>query len=101
MDTPKAMMIKAARQAIMRNLEIVYPTGLQMKALFQTVCGINEMYDFNLLQRDIAYLKDKGYVKFIDDAIGGMSDLQQKVVKLTAQGLEIAQDIIDDPALEI
>jgi len=97
----KAVMIIEARNNILRNLDLVYPSGLTMKKLYQTVCAVNEMYDFNLLKRDVSYLKAKGYVDFIDNAIGGMPDIEQKVVKLTAQGLEIIQNIIDDPALEI
>ena len=97
----KAIIIIQARQRIMRSLDLVYPSGLTMKSLYQTVCAVDEMYDFNLLARDVAYLKAKGYIFFIDDAIGGMTDVEAKVVKLTAEGMEIAQDVIDDPALEI
>ena len=97
----KALVIIEARQRIMRSLELVYPSGLTMKRLYHTVCAVNEMYDFNLLQRDISYLKAKGYLLFVDEAIGGMTDIEQKVVKLTPEGLEIAQDVIDDLALEI
>ena len=97
----KAVMIIQARQQVMRSLDLVYPSGLTMKALYQTVCAINEMYDFKLLQRDVAYLKGKGYVFFVDDLIGGMADIEAKVVKLTPKGLEISQDVIDDPALEL
>ena len=97
----KAVMIIEARNNILRNLDLVYPSGLTMKKLYHTVCAINELYDFNLLQRDVSYLKAKGYVYFVDDAIGGMPNVEQKVVKLTPEGLEIAQDVIDDPALEI
>ena len=99
--SPKAVMIIEARTNILRNLDLVYPSGLSMKKLFQTVCAVNEMYDFNLMQRDVSYLKAKGYLYFVDDAIGGMTDITQKVVKLTPQGLEIIQNIQDDPALEL
>ncbi len=104
----KAGMIKQARCLVMRNLEIVYPSGLNVKYLYQTVCAVDERYDFSLLCKDIAYLKEKGYVELI--ALGGkpgkgtMADVKpdsMTVVKLTARGLEIAQDLIDDQALEI
>ena len=100
-ESPKTLMIKQARNNILRNLDLVYPSGLTMKKLFHTVCAINQMYDFNLLQRDVSYLIAKGYLYFIDDAIGGMDSIESKVVKLTAKGMEIAQDLIDDPALEL
>lgn len=93
--------IKHARQRILANLEIVYPSGLMVKSLWQTVCAIDETYDFNLMIKDLSYLKDKGYVKYVDDAIGGAKSFEKKVVKLTATGKEIAEDTMDDPALEI
>ena len=97
----KAIIIKQARRQILRNLDIVYPSGLTMKSLYQTVCSVDEMYDFNLLVKDIAYLRDKGYVKYIDDALGGMGSVEKKVVKLTADGKEVAEGTDSDEALEI
>ncbi len=97
----KAIMIKQARCQILRNLDIVYPSGLTMKSLYQTVCSVDEMYDFNLLVKDIAYLRDKGYVKYVDDAMGGMGSVEKKVVKLTADGKEVAEGTDIDEALEI
>lgn len=97
----KAFLIKQIRCRILRSLDLVYPSGLVITNLYQTVCDIDPVYDLNLLCKDIEYLKAKGYVEFVDDLIGGMTDYKDKVVKLTAQGLEIAQDITDDPALEI
>lgn len=97
----KALMIIEVRQTIMRSLDLVYPSGLRMKLLYQTVCAVDEMYDFNLLKKDVAYLKAKGYLEFVDAAFGGMTDIEQRVVKLTPEGLEIVQNIQNDPALEI
>jgi len=93
--------IKQARRQILRNLDLVYPSGLTMRSLYQTVCAIDVMYDFGLFGKDVEYLKAKGYVFFIDDAIGGRDSFEEKVGKLTAEGLEVAQRITSDQALEI
>lgn len=93
--------IKQARRQILRNLDLVYPSGLTMRSLYQTVCAIDPMYDFSLFGKDIEYLKAKHYVFFIDDAIGGQPKYEDKVGKLTAEGLEVAQRITADQALEI
>lgn len=99
--TPEAIRIKETRQTILRNLDIVYPSGLTVNSLYQTVCAIDESYDFSLFTKDVFYLKDKGYVYFIDDAIGGNREFKKRTVKLTAGGKEIAEQTMSDKALEI
>ena len=101
MTTPEAVKIKEARRNILRNLDLVYPSGLRIQALYQTVCAVDQLYDFNLFCNDIVYLKEKGYLRYIDDAFGGMDRFDNKVVKLTPDGKEIAEGTDRDPALEI
>ena len=93
--------IKQARQLILRHLDIVYPSGLMMKYLYQTVCTVNRSYDYSLMAKDVMYLEGKGYVEFI--TIGGKQPNidEHTVVKLTVKGKEIAEGTMDDPALEI
>ena len=100
-NSPESIKIKQTRRAVLRNLDLVYPSGLGMQMLYQTVCAIDVMYDFNLFAKDIEYLRAKGYIYFVDDEIGGADSFRNKVGKLTAEGLEIAQKITKDRALEI
>lgn len=99
--SPEAAMIIMMRKTILKNLSMFYPSGLTMNMLFQTVFAIDETYDESLLKKDVIYLKEKGYLVFTDDVIGGMNKFMRKVAKLTPQGMEIAQDTQDDPALEL
>jgi len=100
MEVDKIKIIQI-RNCILRNLDLVYPTGLRIGFLYQTICTIDELYDYKLLAKDITYLKAKGYIVYVDDAMGGMDEFKDQVVKLTAIGLEVAQKITKDPALEI
>ncbi len=93
--------IKQARRQILRNLDLVYPSGLTMRPLYRTVCAIDVMYDLGLFGKDVEYLKAKGYIFFVDDAIGGQDRFEDKVGKLTAEGLEVIQNIRMNGALEI
>lgn len=101
----KKDMIKQARNLMLRSLDKTYPNGLNVKYLFQVLCTVDECYDFDLLRKDIAYLREKGYLTLV--SISGKATLADvkpgslTVVKLTASGLEISQDLKDDPALEI
>lgn len=99
--TEKQIMIKQARNLILRHLELVYPSGLNVKYLYQTVCAVDEAYDFSLLRKDVAYMREKGYVALVGGKLCDVKPDSLAVVKLTASGLEIAQDLKDDPALEI
>ncbi len=99
--TLQAFKIKQCRNHILDNLDMVYPSGMTTKGLYLTVCHIDPLYDRNLFGKDVTYLHEKGYVTYVDDKIGGMPDFDKKVVKLTAQGKEIAEQTRNDPALDI
>jgi len=101
MNGPDVIKIKQARRQILRNLDLVYPSGLTMRSLYQTVCAVDVMYDLGLFGKDVEYLKAKGYVYFVDDEIGGQDKFEGKVGKLTAQGIEVIQNIKANGALEI
>jgi len=102
----KPMQIKQARTLMLRSLDRVYPSGMNAKHLEQVLCTVDEAYGFDLLRKDVAYLRDKGYVSLV--TFGGaatLADLQPgsvtTIVKLTPDGLDIAQNLKSDPALEI
>jgi hypothetical protein len=65
------------------------------------MCGFDEDYDFSLFRKDLTYLKQKGYVEYIDDRLGGAESYRNKCVGLTAEGKEIADRTQTDKALEI
>lgn len=93
--------IKQMRILILANLNRLYPTPLQVRTLFKVLVGFDENYDRSLLAKDLNYLKQKGYIEFIDDQIGGSPSFEMKFAGLTAEGKEIADRTQTDPALEI
>ena len=105
--TANPILIKQARSLILRNLELVYPSGLNVKSLYQTACVVDQIYDFGLLRKDLAYLMEKGWLLLIGLGPGGratLADVKEEaltVVKLTAAGLEIAQRLKTDEAIEL
>ena len=100
----KAEIIKQARNMILRSIELVYPSGINVSMLYQTLCTVDECYDFALMRKDVAYLIDKGYIKLVglmkNPTMADVKEDSMTVIKLTATGLEIAQNLKDDPALE-
>ena len=98
---PEVLKIKIARKRILSFLNMMYPTPLQLGTIYDSVSYVNSTYDFSLFEKDIAYLKAKGYIEFIDEKIGGVSEFRKKVISLTAEGKEIAERTQIDDALEI
>lgn len=98
---PEVVKKKQIRISLLENLNRLYPTPLQIRTLMRVMCGFDEHYDISLLQKDITYLKQKGYVEFIDERIGGYSIFADKYLGLTAEGKEIADQTQTDSALEI
>jgi len=101
MSDPESVRIKQTRCLILSSLNRLYPTALQVETLYRVMCGFDENYDFSLLLKDVTYLKQKGYVEFIDDKLGGAETFRQKCIGLTAEGKEIADRTQRDTALEI
>ncbi len=92
--------IKQARGRLLTNLNLFYPSPVQLGTLFRTVCD-DPAYNKALFLKDITYFQQKGYIEFVDDLLGGADEFMKKVSKLTAMGKEIAEGTMTDPALEI
>lgn len=101
----KKILIRQARRLLLRNLERTYPSGLTVKYLYQITCTVDDAYGFDLMRKDLNYLGEKGYIKLV--GIGGrvrpanIHEDSLVAVKLTATGLEIAQGLIEDRAMEL
>jgi len=100
----KADIIKQARNMILRSIELVYPSGINVSMMHQTLCTVDECYDFALMRKDVAYLIDEGYINLVglmkNPTMADVKEDSMTIIKLTASGLEIAQNLKDDPALE-
>ena len=98
---PDAIKIIQTRRMILGNLNRLYDSPLQVRTLRNVMIGFDEHYDLSLLKKDLMYLKQKGYIEFVDEKIGGFASFIDKYVGLTAKGKEIAEQTANDPALEI
>ena len=98
---PDVIKLLQARHLILQNLNRMYPTPLQVRSLYRVMCAFDEHYTLDLLRKDVTYLRDKGYIEFIDEEIGGADSFDAKCLRLTAEGKEIADKTQSDPALEI
>jgi len=98
---PETVKMMQMRLLILNNLNRLYPTPLQVRTLYRVLCGFDENYSISLIQKDITYLKQKGYLEYIDERIGGATGFGEKCIGLTAEGKEIADRTQINGALEI
>ena len=99
MSNAESILIKQQRRMLLNNLNLFYPTPVELRTLWRTVCE-DETYEKALYKKDIAYFKQKGYIEFRGGPLAS-DDFDKKVVLLTARGKEIAEKTMTDPALEI
>jgi hypothetical protein len=95
----RAIRIKQIRGQIIKNLHRV--GVMRSESLYRTVVGIDFDYNKHYFRQDIEYLKERGYVRFIDDAIGGSDDFDERYIKLTADGSDLACQINVDERIDI
>lgn len=93
--------IKQTRTFLLENLNRMYPTPLQVRTLFKVLIGLDVNYTEELLAKDLNYCKQKGWIEYADEKIGGADKFINKFAGLTAKGKEMAEGTQSDPALEI
>lgn len=96
--------IKRDRRAILSALRMTYPGSLGGEDLYLVLIDGNPEYRRTFLSKDLHYLNEKGYLKFkgahkID--VPSIRVDNEHLYSLTAKGTEVADQIVDDPALEI
>lgn len=89
-----AKLVKKNRRSVMRTLLMWYPNPVDFADLAVTLPNIEE----DNLKRNLAYLIDKGYVRWINETKNAAWANREYV--LTASGEEVAQSIKIDSALE-
>jgi len=97
---PSSIKMKQVRRQILSHLNILYPSGMRLEWLYNTVICFDETYDRTLFKKDVSYLKGKGYLRFADEPLGDI-EWWQKVCILTEAGKDIADKTAVDETLEI
>lgn len=101
--TVRNSQIKRDRRGIMALLRMCYPGSMEGEELYLTIADSNPAYERTFLVKDMNYLHEKGYATFKGNAgIDVMRiSVQDCQFRLTAKGTEVADRIVDDPALDI
>ena len=95
--------IKRIRNETLVALKMLYPAPLQSEQLFRSLLTVFPMLEWDLFRRDLAYLTEKGYLlRVISDSERDerLTPWRKRWFRLTSSGLEVADHLINDPALD-
>lgn len=95
--------IKRVRTEILVALKMLYPAAIQSEQLFRSLLSVFPTLEWDQFRRDLAYLGEKQYLSRVvtdcepDDTL---TPWRRRWFRLTHQGVEIADRVIGDPALD-
>lgn len=90
----RELVIKKSRRDLLTVLKLFYPCCSDYETLALSLPTIEHHY----LRIDLSYLLDKGYVKWSNEQPN--MKWADRIYKLTAAGVETADKINKDPAIE-
>lgn len=90
----RVAIIKQTRRSILDTLNATRPACLS----YETLCGVFVELDEHYVRRDLEYLVSKGYVEWVNPRRN--APWKERSYGLTSDGMEIADKINTDPALE-
>lgn len=93
--------IKQARRTILEALNLMYPTAMRTASVMQTCISIDPGYDWDLFEKDLFYLMQKGYLEYIGAELQKDQPMRKRVIRLTAVGKDNADKVVIDPTLEV
>ena len=90
------------RNEMLVALKMIYPAAWQAEQLLRCLLSVFPTLEWQHFRRDMCYLVEKGYFQRVTAA----SEPDQKLTtwrkrwfRITAAGLEVADRLINDPAL--
>lgn len=102
-DTRRGRRIRRVRGEVLRAMKMVYPGAMRGRQLLRSLLVIWPDLEWEHFRKDLAYLQDKGYVRRV---VAGAEDpaempWRRRYFRLTAAGVEVADECVRDPALEV
>lgn len=99
-----AQEIKCIRNEVVVALKMLYPAALQAEQLLRSLLGLFPTLEWEYFRRDLAYLCEKGYLQRVvaDTEVDERSTpWRRRWFRLTSRGVELADHVIADPALDL
>jgi hypothetical protein len=100
-ESAESIAIRTQRRILMQSLNILFPRKALILTLWNNAIYVEPTYERELFIKDIFYLQKKGYIEITTNPMKTSSKLDEKYILLTAEGKEIAEQTMTDPALKI
>lgn len=105
MNEPKPQRIKRVRTEVLMALKKFYPAAMAAGDVYRALLGVFPDLTWPDFAKDLAYLSDKQYVRrAIQRDEQGQAEFtkpRRRWLRLTPEGVEIADGCVHDAALEI
>ncbi len=95
--------IVRVRNEVLVALRMLYPAALQADQLLRSLLSVFPTLEWNCLRRDICYLVEKGYLQRViadSEQDERFTSWRRRWFRITTSGLEVADHLVDDPAME-
>ena len=95
--------IKRVRNETLVALKMLYPAPLQAEQLFRSLLCLFPTLEWDAFRRDLAYLSEKEYLKRVVSDVERderLTPWRKRWFRLTTSGLEVADHVVNDPALD-
>ena len=99
----RAREIKRIRGEMLVALKLLYPAALQAEQLLRSLLGLFPALEWDYFRRDLAYLCEKGYLQRVvseSENDEPTTPWRKRWFRLTTTGMELADHIIADPAID-
>jgi hypothetical protein len=97
----ESIAIRTQRCQILRALNECFDVKVFIKSIWRAVLINNHHAEETLFKRDLLYLEKKGYLEITEDMFCKGGPFMDRLIQLTAEGKEVAEQTMNDPALEI
>ncbi len=95
--------IVRVRHELLVALKLLYPAALQADQLFRSLLSVFPTLEWHWFRRDLCYLSEKGYLQRVvaaSERDGRLTAWRKRWFRITALGMEVADRLIDDPAMD-
>jgi hypothetical protein len=95
--------IVRVRNEILVALKMIYPVALPAEQLLRSLLSVFPTLEWHQFRRDLCYLCEKGYVQRVvadSERDDRLTLWKKRWFRITAMGMEVADRLIGDPALE-
>lgn len=102
-DRPEQREIARVRNEILVALKLIYPAALPAEQILRSLLSVFPTLEWQPFRSDLCYLSEKGYVQRViadSESDQHLTPWRRRWFRITTQGMEVADRLIDDPAMD-